>query len=663
MPDRYGKLIKNGVNYSHDTAASISYVNTTSGLTATDIQAAIDEIVVTIPDDYVSKANGGTFEKGISAKGNISITAVSGSTAHTISSNAYGTTEQVGQAILSAGNANGEGTDGNARGRLSLYSNGTGRMDIYAADNMSTNRIIHLPNPSDNDGVLALQSDIPDDFVSKANGGTFEKSISSKGNIGTIPVSGSTARYITVEAYGTTGQVGAGILCAGNDIAEGTEGNCRGRLRLYSNSKYRVDLYSDDDMTADRTLHLPPLSNNSGVLALQSDIPDDFVSKANGGTFEKTIASEGNIKSVAPSGSTSRTISVEASGTTATMGEAYLIAGNDTASGTTGNSRGRLRLYSDKNGYADLLAASGSTATRTIRLPDGAGTLARANTDDVKNVQQNYIGASGTNSNYRVLYSTNPNDTNGAGQVNKGGLIFNPGNWTGSVQQIALLGIYHGSDRSVATIINASGSIERIQNGHQWSMIDCPSEQTLYLQCSVESNYRLKYGVFDSRWTFAPYTDGGHSTIKTYLGSPNFRWSAVYAVNGTIDTSDRNQKDNIKDLTDSAKDFIMDLKPVSYKLKNNDESNGHDRTHYGLIAQDVEDTMTKMGMTALDFGGFCKDQKTVSSEEDPNTSVPVEGEYTYGLRYTEFIAPLIKTVQLQEQRINELEDMIKELQK
>lgn len=44
MPDTYGKYIRGGVNFSHDTAESISYDNTDSGLTATDTQAAIDEL-------------------------------------------------------------------------------------------------------------------------------------------------------------------------------------------------------------------------------------------------------------------------------------------------------------------------------------------------------------------------------------------------------------------------------------------------------------------------------------------------------------------------------------------------------------------------------------------------------------------------------------------
>ena len=44
MPTTYGILYKNGKNYSHDTAESISYDNTSSGLTSTNMQDVVDEI-------------------------------------------------------------------------------------------------------------------------------------------------------------------------------------------------------------------------------------------------------------------------------------------------------------------------------------------------------------------------------------------------------------------------------------------------------------------------------------------------------------------------------------------------------------------------------------------------------------------------------------------
>lgn len=55
-----------------------------------------------------------------------------------------------------------------------------------------------------------------------------------------------------------------------------------------------------------------------------------------------------------------------------------------------------------------------------------------------------------------------------------------------------------------------------------------------------------------------------------------------------------------------------------------------ERTFYGLIAQDVKAALDKVN--AGDFAGW-----TLADKDDP--------ESTQGLRYTEFVAPLIKAVQ------------------
>ena len=164
------------------------------------------------------------------------------------------------------------------------------------------------------------------------------------------------------------------------------------------------------------------------------------------------------------------------------------------------------------------------------------------------------------------------------------------------------------------------------------------------------------------------------------LGSPNHRWNQIYSSSASINTSDRNEKKDIESLNDNSKEFIMNLNPVSYKFINGDSG----RTHYGLIAQDVEETMNKLNMTAFDFAGFCKDQKyetyeeeivetrevekedgtteTVEEKRTEEKQRPIEGEYRYGLRYEEFIAPLIKTTQLQQKELDEKEERIKNLE-
>ena len=59
-------------------------------------------------------------------------------------------------------------------------------------------------------------------------------------------------------------------------------------------------------------------------------------------------------------------------GTTSVQGETYLALGNSTASGSNGNSRGRLRLYGTSSGYIDLYATA-STSNYSISLPAKSG--------------------------------------------------------------------------------------------------------------------------------------------------------------------------------------------------------------------------------------------------------------------------------------------------
>ena len=67
-----------------------------------------------------------------------------------------------------------------------------------------------------------------------------------------------------------------------------------------------------------------------------------------------------------------------AAGTTSAIGSATLQLGNATASGTTNNEQGILKLYGT-NSYVTSLRSGTPTASRTIDLPDWSGTVALTN--------------------------------------------------------------------------------------------------------------------------------------------------------------------------------------------------------------------------------------------------------------------------------------------
>ncbi len=135
----------------------------------------------------------------------------------------------------------------------------------------------------------------------------------------------------------------------------------------------------------------------------------------------------------------------------------------------------------------------------------------------------------------------------------------------------------------------------------------------------------------------------------------NRKWRNIYAQNGIIQTSDKTRKKEIKSLeSEKSKAFIKGLIPCSYEML--DGTSG--RTHYGLIAQDIEELMNNLNMDSSDFAGLIKSPKKTIKYEDENgkklenpIEEIIEGEYDYALRYDEFIAPLIKVVQEQQKTI------------
>lgn len=171
------------------------------------------------------------------------------------------------------------------------------------------------------------------------------------------------------------------------------------------------------------------------------------------------------------------------------------------------------------------------------------------------------------------------------------------------------------------------------------------------------------------------------------LGSPDKKFSQLYAKTSTIATSDRNQKKEISYtgqksnydtyMTDETlTGFIMGLLPCIYRLIEN-ESN---RPHHGFISQDIEELLKKLG---IDHAGFIKSPKTetievekeveeeYTDETDGQTKTrtiiikdrvlrEIPGEYIYSLRYEEFIADIVRFCQILYNRDTELENALKE---
>ncbi|NNF33604.1 MAG: hypothetical protein HKN68_05825 [Saprospiraceae bacterium] len=119
------------------------------------------------------------------------------------------------------------------------------------------------------------------------------------------------------------------------------------------------------------------------------------------------------------------------------------------------------------------------------------------------------------------------------------------------------------------------------------------------------------------------------------LGASGNRWTKVYAVNGTIQTSDRRFKKNIVPLTYGL-DEIRSLEPVSYQWKDGADN----KQHIGLIAQDVQKIIPE-------------------AVEDENPEI-------LGMNYSELVPVLIQAIKDQQdlikKNINDIEHLKKEIE-
>lgn len=223
-------------------------------------------------------------------------------------------------------------------------------------------------------------------------------------------------------------------------------------------------------------------------------------------------------------------------------------------------------------------------------------------------------------------------------------------------------------------------------NSYSWNSIYIGSNAyfangTTYKVGSTGDAYLNGYGVsggygVTSNWS--PRTDNDFS-----LGISTRRWSEVWAVDTSVNSSDIRLKKDIE-TSSLGLEFIKLLRPVSYKWKETsvkevleekeiehldkhgnvekieiemvpkiigvDES-GKDiiettsreglRDHYGFVAQEVKEALDITGI-GDGFAGWVLDDHT-----DPDSR--------QNLRYSEFISPLVKAVQ-------ELSDMVESLQ-
>jgi hypothetical protein len=122
------------------------------------------------------------------------------------------------------------------------------------------------------------------------------------------------------------------------------------------------------------------------------------------------------------------------------------------------------------------------------------------------------------------------------------------------------------------------------------------------------------------------------------LGYSAGRFDDIFATNGTIQTSDRNEKQDIEELSEAEKRVAVAAKGLMRKFRWIDsvESKGDNaRIHFGIIAQDLQDAFTAEGLDAARYAMFCSDTWTNDDGSE---------QTRLGVRYSELLAFIIAAI-------------------
>jgi hypothetical protein len=122
------------------------------------------------------------------------------------------------------------------------------------------------------------------------------------------------------------------------------------------------------------------------------------------------------------------------------------------------------------------------------------------------------------------------------------------------------------------------------------------------------------------------------------FGNASNRWDDIYATNGTIQTSDRNEKQDIAELSDAETRVAVAAKGLlrKFRWKSAVEEKGDEaRIHFGIIAQDLQDAFTAEGLDAGDYAMF------ISSTWTDDDGVE---QTRLGVRYSELLAFIIAAI-------------------
>ena len=292
---------------------------------------------------------------------------------------------------------------------------------------------------------------------------------------------------------------------------------------------------------------------------------------------------------------------------TSTVDSALHVEQN--ASGVTETSGSTLKIHNtNASGRSKIsLHNNAETASGSIYYDTDSGMLALQGDTGAGVV----IQTSGNNERLRV-------DTGGNVLVNQSSTT-SPG-FSNTTTGLAFSdsGRVFSSASGAASSFNRNTSdgeiVDLRKGGSVIGQLKVVSSDNLVIACTSTNHAGLEFATNE----IIPRRDGAQSDDTINVGAASVRFDNIYATNGTIQTSDQNEKQNIASLTSAEMTAAKAISKLfkTFKWKDKVAAKGDAaRTHTGVIAQEVQQAMTDAGLDASKYAFWCSDTWWETSTE------------------------------------------------
>ena len=216
--------------------------------------------------------------------------------------------------------------------------------------------------------------------------------------------------------------------------------------------------------------------------------------------------------------------------------------------------------------------------------------------------------------------------------------------------------------------LDGSGALIRFNEGGSFRGQIGESQNDIFI-ASNYTGFRFDWATYH---VVPSSNTGGGQDDQDNLGYSSVRWDNIYATNGTIQTSDEREKQQIASLTDAEITAATAISKLfkTYKWNKAVTSKGDDaRIHTGVIAQQVETAMLDAGLDASRYAFWCdntwwqvvNDDGSIQKQYDTEEDAPEEAvkKNRKGIRYPQLLAFIAAAT---EQRLTNIETRLTALE-